>query len=142
MKNSGKDNNTKSSKNMLSSYNMTFTEMKMGKKYPDTNILIDIGLICSVFKNPSILLNIKLSKNIMRTLNNGVYKDSRFRGTFPKFFWVWYNDKPLMNILTMSNITNKVSVTINIDVEDRINVHMEDGSILKFNKVWLGLYIL
>ena len=67
-------------------FNMTYTEVKMRKKYADTYILIDTDSTCSVFRNPNILLDIKPSKHTMRIVRNGGYHDSRMRGLFPEFF--------------------------------------------------------
>ena len=47
-----------------------------------------------------------------------------------------------MNILAMKDITSKFRVTMDTDVEDGINVHIEDGCIMKFNQVKSGLYML
>ena len=42
----------------------------------------------------------------------------------------------------MSDVTNKYRVTMDTMVDNCINVHLEDGNILKFKEVESGLYML
>ena len=122
--------------------NMTNTEARMRKKYTNTDILIDTGSTCSVFRNPNMLLDIKASKNVMRTVSNDGYQDSKLRGLFPSFFRMWLNERSLMNILAMSDVTSKYKVIMDSMIENCIDVHMGEGNILKFKEVESGLYML
>ena len=47
-----------------------------------------------------------------------------------------------MNILSMSDMTNNFRVTMDSMVENCINVHLEDETVLKFSNVGKGLYML
>ena len=55
---------------------MTATRASRSDKYSDTDILIDTGSTCSVFKNAKMLINIMRSKVIMRAVTNGGHQDS------------------------------------------------------------------
>ncbi len=61
----------KINENLIHTVNMTSTEKRIKKTYSDTDLLIDTGLTCSVFKNPRMLTDVKRSKTIMRTVSNG-----------------------------------------------------------------------
>ena len=100
------------SNQMSHALSMTSTDKKLRKMYLDTDLLIDTGSTCSVFKNAQMLTDIKKSKTIMRTVSNGGHQDSRLTGMFPGFFRVWLNPDSLLNILSMSDVTDHFRVTM------------------------------
>jgi len=105
-------------KKLMRLFNMTSMEMKMRKRYTEKDILIDTGSTCSVVRNPNMLLNIKNSKNIMKTVSNGGYQDYKLRGMFPGFFRVWLNEHYFMNIMSMSDVTGHFRVTMDSKVDN------------------------
>ena len=63
--------------------NMINPENKSRGVYSNEELLIDTGSICLVFKNPTLLTDVKRSKTIMRTVSNGGYQDSRLTEIHP-----------------------------------------------------------
>ena len=79
---------------------------------------------------------------MMRTVSNGGHQDSRLTGMFPGFFCVWLNPYSLLNILLMSDVTDHFRVTMYLNVDNAIYVHMDAEKVLRFKKIRRGLYML
>ena len=80
---------------------MVATRDSRSRKYSDTNILINTGSTCSVFKNEHMLINIVKSRTIIPAIPNSGHQDSDHVGLFSGFFEVYFNPESLFNILLM-----------------------------------------
>ena len=109
---------------MAHAVSMTNTDRKLRKMYLDTDLLINTGSTCSVFKNARMLTDVKQRKTVMRTVSNGGHQDSRLTGMFPGFFRVWLNPDSILIILSMSDVTDQFRVTMDSNVDNAINVHV------------------
>ena len=111
-------------------------------RYCDTDILIDTGSTTSVFNNPKMLLDIQKSNKTLRSYSNGGSQDSNWRGYLPGFFKVWLNVKSMLNILSFKEVRKRFRITVDTAVESTINVHIDELTVLKFEEVESGLYLL
>jgi hypothetical protein len=62
-------------------------------------------------------------------------------GDFPNLGQVWYNDKSIANILSLSDVRKVCRVTMDTQEETAMCVHRLDGSIMKFAEHPSGLYV-
>jgi hypothetical protein len=53
---------------------------------------------------------------------------------------VWFNENSLAKILSMAAIRKVFRITMDTSVEAAMNVHRQDGSIMKFREYQSGLY--
>ena len=60
---------------------------------------------------------------------------------FPNLGPVWYNDRSIANILSLSEVRKVCTVTMDTSKEPAINVHRKDGSIMSFVEHPSGLYV-
>jgi hypothetical protein len=104
-------------------------------------ILLDSQSTVLVFKNASMLTNIRRSPHVLRAMTNGGHQDSTFHGNFPNLGSVWYNSKSLANILSLSKVRKVCCVNMDTGNENAMCVHQLDGSIMKFVKHDSGLYV-
>ena len=116
-------------RSIKSAINQTYKKIEIIIIYDDTDILLDTGSTCSVFKNINMLIGVKRSMSTMRALSNGGHQDSTQMGTSPGFFDVWYNNKSLLNILSMKDVRKKFRVTMDTDIEPTINVHLGEKKV-------------
>ena len=127
---------------------VSFQLMELGGKpinkgsYKDADILIDTGPTTFVFINPNMLINIRRSDKTLMAYSNGGFQDSNLKGTFPGMFDVWYNHESMLNILSFKDVRKHFRITIDTAVENCINVHLMDGTVLRFEEVESGLYFL
>ena len=119
-----------------------FNRHVLPEDYPDTAVLIDSGSTCSVFKNKSMLKNVREHTHMLRAYTNGGHQDSIEVGDLPNFFQVWYNPKSMLNILALADVISKFRVTMDTDIASAFNVHLHDGTILNFKQVASGLFLL
>ena len=61
---------------------------------------------------------------------------------FSGFFHVWVNTRSLLNILAMNDVTNRFRVTMDSSIDHTIMVHLDNGEMLRFEKIGSGLYML
>jgi hypothetical protein len=61
-------------------------------------------------------------------------------GTVCNFGDVWFNTDSLANILSMAEVRKKCRITMDTSVEASMDVHRQDGSIMKFKEYRSGLY--
>ena len=87
------------------------------------------------------LINIRKKGITLRAFTNGGYQDSNFIGDLPGFFQVWYNPQYMVNILPLSDVRKRFRITIDTALEAAILIHLDDGSIIKFEEVGSGLYL-
>jgi hypothetical protein len=104
-------------------------------------ILLDSQSTISVFKNASMLTNIRRSEHVLRALTNGGHQDSNMVGDFPNLGEVWYNKHSIANILSLAHVRKVCRVTMDTAEETALFVHQLDGSIMKFVEHDSGLYI-
>ena len=57
-------------------------------------------------------------------------------------FDVWYNHELMLNILYFKDVRKNFRITIDTAVENCINVHLMDGTVLRFEEVESRLYLL
>jgi hypothetical protein len=107
----------------------------------NNSILLDTGSTCSVFKNSEMLINIRKSATTLRAYTNGGHQDSKEVADLPGFFEVWYNPQSMVNILAWSDVRKRFRITADTAAEAAINVHMDDGHVLKFEEIGSGLYL-
>ena len=105
-------------------------------------VLIDTGSNCSVFNNKSLLTNIRKSESKLRAYSNGGFQDSSYIGDYKDFFPVWYNEKSLVNILSLADVMKKFRVTMDTLKENAIRVHVKNDKCLVFKEKGNGLYLL
>ena len=72
---------------------------------------------------------------ITRAMSNGVHQDSRLTGMFPELFRVSLNPESLLNIFSMSNVTDHFRVTIDSSVDNAIIVYVDTKRVLRFEKI-------
>ncbi len=107
----------------------------------DYSVLLDTGSTCSMFKNPHLLTNIRTSKDVLRAVTNGGHQDSNMKGSFDGFFEVWFNPSSILNILSLSQVTERYRVIMDTFDEDAIKVKVNKKRTLTFKCVGRGLYI-
>ena len=69
-----------------------------------TWILLVTQSTMSVFRNASMLKNIRSSGRTQQAHTNGGYQDSTMIGAFPYLGEVWYNKQPIANILSLAEV--------------------------------------
>jgi hypothetical protein len=107
---------------------------------PNTWILLDSQLTVSVFKNRSLLTNIRPSSTTLRVHTNGGTQVSCQMGTIRNLGDVWFNTESLANILSRAELRKVCRITMDTSVEASMDVHRQDGSIMKFREYKSGLY--
>ena len=104
-------------------------------------ILLDSQSTISVFKNASMLTNIRKSGRVLRAITNGGHQDSTLVGDFPNLGEVWFNRNSIANILSLAEVRKVCRITMDTLDEPALIVHRIDGSIMKFVEHPSGLYI-
>ncbi|KAI2510045.1 Reverse transcriptase (RNA-dependent DNA polymerase) [Fragilaria crotonensis] len=104
-------------------------------------ILLDSQSTISVFKNASMLTNIRHSGRVLRAITNGGHQDSVMVGDFPNLGEVWFNRHSIANILSLAEVRKVCRVTMDTFDEPALIVHRIDGSTMKFVEHPSGLYI-
>jgi len=104
-------------------------------------ILLDSQSTISVFKNASMLTNVRPSAHVLRALTNGGHQDSNMVGDFPNLGTVWYNAKSIANILSLADVRKVCRVTMDTSSEPAMLVHRLDGSVMRFEEHPSGLYV-
>ena len=117
---------------------------KQGNRFFKRNLkslLIDTGSTFSCLNNKGLVMNLRMSKTPMTAVTNGGTMVTDMEGDLPGWFTVYVNEKSMMNILSMRDVTKKFRVTLDTEVEKSINVHVSDERVVKFKEVGNGLYI-
>jgi hypothetical protein len=115
-------------------------QAEMGTIDP-TWILLDSQSTISVFKKKDMLRNIRRAPHVLRAITNGGYQDSNMVGDFPNLSEVWYNAHSIANILSLADVREVCTVTMDSSLSPSMNVHRKDGSIMSFVEHPSGLYI-
>ena len=121
--------------------NFSFLESNKPETIPSSGILIDSLSTADVFKNPAFLTDIRACYGRpLKLYTNGGSMLSTQQGYLKGFGLVWYNPKSLANILSLASVTKRCRVTMDSAVENCINVHRSNGTIMKFTELRSGLY--
>ena len=129
-----------------SSYNFTFAlvdccfSQPPRCSIPDTWVLLDSQSTISVFRNASLLSNIRPSTHPLTVYTNGGHQVSRLLGDIPNFGEVWYNPQSLANILSLAAVRQRCRITMDTAGDPSISVHRRDGSVMIFRESAMGLY--
>lgn len=104
-------------------------------------ILLDSQSTVSVFRNPSMLTNIRPSGRVLHARTNGGHQESSLIGDFPNLGPVWYNPDSIANIISLADARRVCTVSMNTSVEPAMILHRKDGSLMKFVEHSCGLYV-
>jgi hypothetical protein len=108
--------------------------------HPHTWVLLDSESTVSVFNNPALLRNIRLSSTSVTVHTNGGTQVSSYVGDIPNFGPVWFNPKSLANILSLAAVRKICRVTMDSAIAPSFHVHKLDGTTMVFSKFASGLY--
>jgi hypothetical protein len=87
------------------------------------------------------LINIQKSEKTLRAYTNGGHQDFTETADLPGFFKVWYNPLSMVNILSWADVRKRFCITADTNDGAFINVHLDDGRILRFQEIESGLYL-
>lgn len=107
---------------------------------PTTWILPDSQSTVSVFKNRTLLSNIRQSPRTLRVHTHGSMQTSTEMGTIKNFGDAWFNTHSLANIFFMANVRKVCRITIDTSCEAIMIVHRQDDSLMKFQENKSGFY--
>ena len=80
-------------------------------------ILLDSQSTISVFRNASMLRNIRNGPHVLHAITNGGHQDSSMIGDFPNLGPVWYNESSIAKILSLSKVQKVCTVTMHGHIE-------------------------
>jgi hypothetical protein len=87
-------------------------------------ILLDSNLMALVFCNPKYITNIKKANKVLELGTNGVPMTLDMICDLPLFGTVWFNEKSIANIISLSGITKKYRVTMDSIKDKALLVHL------------------
>ena len=125
--------------NEISVHNNT---KKQSKSYLREVVLLDNQSTTDIFCNKDFLEDIQeVSETLYLDTNGGVLKCNH-KGTLPGYGEVWYNDKAIANVISMSNAEKKGKYQITYDKNVGFTMkNLINGNINVFKKDATGLYI-
>ena len=103
-------------------------------------ILLDSQSTIDVFSNPELLTKVHMIDTTLRIRCNAGVKTTNYRGYLNGYGWVWYYPQGIANILSLSRVKEKYRVTFDSALDNRFNVHKENGKILHFKEASRRLY--
>jgi hypothetical protein len=104
-------------------------------------ILLDLQSTISVFRNPTMLKNMRCSKHTLRAITNGGHQDSNMIGDFPNLDEVSVNEDSIANILLLAEVRKVCRVTTDSAAEPALHAHRLNGSVMTFAEHESGLYV-
>ena len=107
----------------------------------DRVLTIDSASSCDIISQPSLVHNVHTAERplIVNTImGKGRITDRAYLGDYPPP--VWYYPSGGVNVLSLDNVQHFYRCTMDTEKENSINVHLEDGGILKFTPTGKGLY--
>ena len=103
------------------------------------NIILDSGSSMDISSNPQLVTDIKKSNQVLHLSNNVGPKINQMQAVVPDYDKVWYDDKAIANILSLTNLVKKYRVTYESHQDDAFTVHTNRG-IIQFRRNKQGLY--
>ncbi len=91
--------------------------------------------------NRDLIKDIYSTTDAIRVFSNGGHQDYSKKGTLTVFSYeVYYNPNSLVDILSLSEVSERYRVTMDTDVEPAMIVHLNNNVSHKFTKCGSGLY--
>jgi hypothetical protein len=103
-------------------------------------ITLDNGSTLSLFSNPDLVENIRITKTTLALATNAGVKQSNQEAMVPGFGKVYFDADAIANIFGFSDLKKKHRITYDSNKEDAFLVHMGNEKILKFECSPEGLY--
>ena len=103
-------------------------------------ILLDNQSTCNIFCDRKHLTKIRDVDTPMHLTTNGGVLVVKLEGYLPGYGWIWYHPEAITNILSLSHVKKKWSITYDSDKDDLFRVDKGDGNILEFKPSIKGLY--
>lgn len=130
----------------LVQYAVTLTQVTTGEQQsfgsiPKHWILLDSQSSISVFNNPHMLTDIRVSPQHIVVKTNGGIQTSTLIGNLKNLGQVWYNPDSIANILSLADVSRVCRVTMDTNVTPEMVVHKLDGTTMRFKQHNGGLYI-
>ena len=111
---------------------------------PPGAILLDSESTCSIFRDSSLLSDIKPTDPPLVLNTNGGPHTSSKTGTYHGLgspLTVWFNPNSLANVLALRDVRRRAQVTLDTNQELAFLVHIPDAPPLRFTEHDTGLYI-
>jgi hypothetical protein len=119
--------------------NYTFTQ-KFAGAIPLSWVLLDSESTISVFRNLTLLNNIRRSDAQVTVYTNAGKQISKMVGDIPNFGTVWFNLQSIANIMSLAAVRKVCRITMDTTVKPAFLVHRKDAFIMKFKEFHSGLY--
>ena len=102
--------------------------------------LLDNQSTVVVFSNKELLKGIQKVKTPLKIYSTGGSTTTDLIGFLPGYGWVWYYEKGIANILSLSKVKKKFHVTFDSATGNEFKVHLADGRARIFKESSKGLY--
>lgn len=104
-------------------------------------ILLDTGSsIAATFMNPELVRDIRVSKNPIAMATNAGTKPMNLEANVEGYGKAYYDSEQMANIFGFAKMVDKHRITYDSDIEDAFNVHLKNGSVVKFARTDDDLY--
>ena len=112
----------------------------MAKEDLKNTIILDSGLSIELFRNTTLVTDINRSNQVRHIYKNVGSKINQMRVIVPDYGKLWYDDKSIVNILSLTIFFNKYRVAYESHKYCALNVCINRG-IIKFRINKQGLYV-
>jgi hypothetical protein len=102
---------------------LTGPKLSSNGSIPATLILIDSQSTIDIFSNGDLLTQVRRINATMHIRCNAGFKSTNLRGHLSGYGWVWYFPHGIANILSLSRVKEKYSVTFNSASNNSFYVH-------------------